>query len=77
MLGPSVIMGGVPMAFAVSIYATKKSPDCPISRTAFRSARLELVGLLVILVLIVKATTNSVGPPSYVRCYCGNDPTGR
>lgn len=44
-------MGGVPMAFAASVYAIRKSPDCSISRTAFRSARLELVGLLVILVL--------------------------
>ena len=51
MLGSSVIMGGVPMAFAASVYATRKSPDCSISRTAFHAARLALVGLLVIIVL--------------------------
>jgi len=56
MLGSSVIVGGVPMAFAVSVYATRKLPDCSISKSAFRTARLELVGLLVILVLNVIAS---------------------
>ena len=40
------MLGGVPAAFAVSVYAVRTSPDCPTSRKALRYARIELVVLL-------------------------------
>ena len=44
-------MGGIPMAFGVSLVATRKSPDCPVSKVAFRSARLEIIALVIVVVV--------------------------
>ena len=61
MLGPSIIFGGVPVAFGFSMYATNRESNCTLSVTAFRAARLELIGWFIALALLLVKYLNS-GP---------------